>query len=229
MQTYTCAILQGMARFLLQGGRVTVPEQRIARQCCRQQQRQSSQEAGMVIQAGDAGSPTWGRVGSCQRRGGVACERYLKEDAVELGNGLSVGSEKKNQILGKLPSSWLEGRNEDSHFLDSSLRSQVRLLTRYQVPGGAFFALPCGVEAQLTFTGTRQSVCVFSTSILQRKKLSHKPVDWCLEFPHLGLRKLRCGTGLPSSFDTLLHGCIRGIHSATTVYTMDLWGRWLSC
>lgn len=118
---YVCAILQGMARFLLQGGRVAVPEQRIARQCCRQQQRQSSQEAGMVIQAGDAGSPTWGRVGSCQRRGGVACERYLKEDAVELGNGLSVGSAKKNQILGKLPSSWLEGRNEDSHFLDSSL------------------------------------------------------------------------------------------------------------
>lgn len=39
-------------------------------------------------QAGDAGSPNWGRVGLCQQRGGVACERYLKEDAVELGNGL---------------------------------------------------------------------------------------------------------------------------------------------
>lgn len=60
---------------------------RSACQCCRQQER-SSQEAGMVIQAGDAGSPTRGRAGICQQRGGVACERYLREDAVELGNGL---------------------------------------------------------------------------------------------------------------------------------------------
>lgn len=39
-------------------------------------------------QAGNAGSPNWGRVGLCQQRVGVACERYLKEDAVELGYGL---------------------------------------------------------------------------------------------------------------------------------------------
>lgn len=90
MRTCVCAILQGLARFLLQGGRVAVLEQCIACQHCRQQQRQSSQGAGMAIQAGDAdaGSPTWGRAGMCQQRGGVACERYLREDAVELGNGL---------------------------------------------------------------------------------------------------------------------------------------------
>lgn len=87
MQTCVCAILQGLAQFLLQGGRVAVLEQCIACQLCRQQQRQSSQGAGMVIQAGDAGSPARGRAGICQQRGGVACERYLREDAVELGNG----------------------------------------------------------------------------------------------------------------------------------------------
>lgn len=88
MKAYVCHPTE-TGRSLLRGGRMPVLEQCMARQSCRQQQQQSSQEARMAVQAaGDAGSPNWGRVGLWQQRGGVACERYLKEDAVELGSGL---------------------------------------------------------------------------------------------------------------------------------------------
>lgn len=86
MKAYVCHPTE-TGRSLPRGGRMPVLEQCMARRCCRQQE-QSSQEARMVQAAGDAGSPNWGRVGLWQQRGGVACERYLKKDAVELGSGL---------------------------------------------------------------------------------------------------------------------------------------------
>lgn len=88
MKTYVCHPRE-TGRPLLWGGRMPVLEQCMAYWCCRQQQQQSSQEARMAVQAGrQCWEPKLEEGGALPTESGVACERYLKEDAVELGNGL---------------------------------------------------------------------------------------------------------------------------------------------